>query len=64
MNLITYGTIAFAILVLLIIADPLLAIIIGFTLGIAYLFIYKFTRSFLTRIGNERLKANQKDLQL
>ena len=60
MNLITYGTIAFAILVLLIIADPLLAIIIGFTLGIAYLFIYKFTRSFLTRIGNERLKANQK----
>ena len=60
MNLITYGTIAFAILVLLIITDPILALIIGFTLGIAYLSIYKFTRSFLTRIGNERLKANQK----
>ena len=60
MNLITYGTIAFAILVLLVIADPLLALIIGFTLGVAYLSIYKFTRSFLTRIGNERLKANQK----
>ena len=60
MNLITYGTIAFAILVLLIITDPILALIIGFTLSIAYLSIYKFTRSFLTRIGNERLKANQK----
>ena len=60
MNLITYGTIALAILVLLVIADPLLALIIGFTLGIAYISIYKFTRSFLTRIGNERLKANQK----
>ena len=60
MSLITYGTIASAILILLIIADPLLALIIGFTLGIAYLSIYKFTRSFLTRIGNERLKANQK----
>jgi ABC-type multidrug transport system fused ATPase/permease subunit len=60
MNLITYGTIAFAILVLLVIADPLLAFIIGFTLGVAYLSLYKFTRSFLARIGKERLKANQK----
>ena len=60
MNLITYGTIAFAILILLIIADPLLAFIIGFTLGVAYLSLYKFTRSFLARIGKERLKANQK----
>lgn len=60
MSLITYGTIAFAILILLVIADPLLALIIGVTLGISYLSIYKFTRSFLTRIGNERLKANQK----
>jgi len=58
MSLITYGTIAFAILILLVIADPLLALIIGVTLGISYLSIYKFTRSFLTRIGNERLKAN------
>jgi len=59
-NLITYSVIAFAILVLLVITDPLLALMIGLILSVAYLSIYKFTRSFLTRIGNERLKANQK----
>ena len=59
MTLITYGTIAFAILMLLIFNDPILASIVGFTLGLAYISIYKFTRSYLTRIGQERLKANQ-----
>ena len=58
-SLITYGTIAFAILMLLILNDPMLALIIGSTLGLAYISIYKFTRSYLTRIGQERLKANQ-----
>ena len=59
MNLITYGTVAFAILMLLVLNDPILALIIGLTLGLAYISIYKFTRSFLVRIGRERLKANQ-----
>jgi ATP-binding cassette, subfamily B, bacterial PglK len=59
MSLITYGTIAFAILTLLIINDPTLALIVGFTLGLAYISIYKFTRNYLIRIGQERLKANQ-----
>ena len=59
LNLITYGMIAFAILVLLIINNPMLALIIGFILGMAYIFIYKFTKNYLTRIGRERLKANQ-----
>ncbi len=59
LNLITYGMIAFAILILLIFNDPILALTIGFVLGMAYIFIYKFTRNYLTRIGRERLKANQ-----
>ena len=64
MNLITYGIIAFAILVLLVIADPLLALISGFTFSVAYLSLYKFTRSFLIRIGKERLIANQKRFKI
>jgi ABC-type multidrug transport system fused ATPase/permease subunit len=59
MNLITFGTVALALLVLLILNDPKFALIAGFTLCVTYLFIYKFTRSYLMRIGQERLKANQ-----
>ena len=59
LNLITYGVIAFALLVLLILSDPTFALISGFSLGITYLLVYKFTRKFLSRIGHERVKANQ-----
>jgi len=59
LNLITYGVIAFALLVLLILSDPMFALISGFSLGITYLLVYKFTRKFLSRIGHERVKANQ-----
>ena len=59
MNLITYGTVALALLILLILNDPKFALIVGFTLCVAYLVIYKFTRRYLMRIGRERLKANQ-----
>ena len=59
MSLITYGTIAFAILLLLILNDPILALIVGLTFGLAYISIYRFTRGYLSRIGHERLKANQ-----
>ena len=59
LNLITYGVIAFALLVLLILSDPIFALIAGFSLGITYFIVYKFTRKFLSRIGHERVKANQ-----
>ena len=60
MNLITYSTIAIMLIILLILVDPKLSIIVGFILGGAYGVIYKITRNFLKRIGNERMKANQK----
>ena len=60
MNLITYSTIAIMLIILLILVDPKLSIIVGFILGGAYGAIYKITRNFLKRIGNERMKANQK----
>ena len=58
-QLIAKGMIAIAIISLLIIIDPKLALISGLSLGIVYLLIYKFTISHLNKIGKERLKNNQ-----
>ena len=59
MTLISHSMISIAIIVLLIIADPKLALIVGFSLGGAYSLIFYFTRNYLGRIGKERLKSNQ-----
>jgi ATP-binding cassette, subfamily B, bacterial PglK len=59
MNLITHGAVALTLMVMLTIINTKLALIIGFTFGAAYLIIYKLIRGFLTRIGQERLRANQ-----
>ena len=58
-NLIAEGTVAIALLTLLILVDIKLAITVAFTLGLAYSLIYKFSQNFLNHIGQERLKANQ-----
>ncbi len=50
--------IAITLIILLILVDPKLAIIIGFTLGGAYLAIFYFMRSFLKKIGKRRLIHN------
>jgi len=59
MNLITYSSIAVMLIILLILVDPKLSLIVGFALGSAYGIIYKLSRSFLKRIGTERMQANQ-----
>ena len=59
MELIAKGMVAIALIVLLIIADPKLALIVGFSLGGAYLIIFYFVKNFLNLIGEERLKNNQ-----
>ena len=59
MNLITHGTVSIALIMLLIINEPKLALISVFALGSLYLFIYLLSRRFLTRIGFERVKANE-----
>ena len=58
-ELIAKGTVAFALIVLLIITDPWLAFIIGALLGGSYALIFKFTNSYLNKIGKERLESNQ-----
>jgi ATP-binding cassette, subfamily B, bacterial PglK len=59
MNLIAQGAMALLLLSLLILVDPKLAIVAVLTFTAAYLFIYKATRGLLSRMGIERLKANQ-----
>ncbi len=58
-ELISKSLVAIALLSLLIIADPKLALTIGLSLSILYAFIIKINQSFLSRIGIERMKANK-----
>ena len=59
LNLIAQIIVTLALVALLILADPKLALIVSFTLIVAYFLIYKFVRGFLNRIGEESLNANK-----
>ena len=59
LNLIAQSAVAIALLVLLIIVDIKLAFVVGITLTSAYILIYRFTRIFIAKIGDERLEANK-----
>jgi len=48
-----------ALIVLLIITDPKLSLIVGFSLSAAYVIAYYLTRNYLSKIGSERLKNNK-----
>ena len=59
MDLITYTIVSITLLILLIFVDPIIALVVGSTLGLIYGLIYKFTKLFIQKIGKERLEANQ-----
>ena len=59
MEVITKGMVSIALIALLIIADPKLALIVGFSIGGSYMLIFYFTRGYLKGIGKERLESNQ-----
>ena len=59
MELIAKGLVAITLIILLVIADPKLAIIVGASLIGAYVIIFKFIRRYLNKIGNDRLKNNE-----
>ena len=59
MNLFMQRAITLALLLLLILVDFKLHLIVGFTLGLAYAIIYKFSQFYITRIGQQRFEANQ-----
>jgi ATP-binding cassette, subfamily B, bacterial PglK len=59
MTLVAQSAVVAALLTLLILIDPKLAMIVGLTLAVSYALIFKATRGFLSRIGQERIKVNQ-----
>lgn len=58
-DLIAQSLVTISLLSLLIFIDPMLTIIVGLTLGIAYVLIYQFFRNYLNIIGKERVDSNQ-----
>ena len=59
MEMIARGMIALALIILLILADPKLALIIGFSLGGTYFLIYLLSSKYLNKIGKVRLENNK-----
>lgn len=58
-EVISKGVITIALILLLIIADPKLALIVGLSLGGTYALIFYFSRKYLNRIGKDRLRNNR-----
>ena len=58
-TLIAHGAVAIALMILLILTDPKLALVSFFTLGLFYGLVYRFTRSILKRLGQQTLQANR-----
>ncbi len=58
MDLISGSLVAIALIILLVITDPQLALMVGFLLSATYGLIFKISSSYLKRIGKERLKSN------
>jgi len=59
MTLIAQGAVVTALLMLLILIDPHLALVVGLTLAAAYALILGISRGLLSRMGTERLEANR-----
>ncbi len=63
MQLIAQGVVVIALLILLILVDPLLALSVAAGVGGAYALIYLGLRRYLTRLGDERVSANRERFQ-
>ena len=59
MTLMAQSTVALALLILLLVVDPLLALAVGLVLGLAYAGIFVVVSGWLNRLGVARVKANQ-----
>ncbi len=58
MDLISKGVVTIALITLLVVADPKLALLLSLSLGSSYLIIFYFVRNYLDRTGQKRLKNN------
>lgn len=57
--LVANSTVTISLILLLVIVNPILALMVGCILSIAYAIIYTFARQYLNKIGKIRLKNNQ-----
>ena len=57
--LIANSTVAISLIMLLIVINPILALMVGCILGISYAVIYTSSRKYLKKIGEKRLENNQ-----
>ena len=60
MTLVTQSVVAITFLTLLILVNPKITLIVLILFGGSYALILKFTQNFLSKIGKERFKANEK----
>ena len=58
-RMLAHGTVVVAILSLLVVVDPLLALLVGGVFGGAYGMIFLIFRRLVTRVGRDRLAANE-----
>ena len=58
-SLVAHSAVAIALLILLILTDPMLALSVGIALIISYVVIFILVKKILSRIGSERIKANE-----
>ena len=59
LELISKSFIAITLLSLLILTNLKITLIVGFSLGVSYLVVYKFTSSYVRKMGEERFKKNE-----
>jgi ABC-type multidrug transport system fused ATPase/permease subunit len=59
MTLVSQSTVALALLILLLVVDPLLALSVGVLLGLAYASIFAIMSGWLKRLGQAGIQANQ-----
>lgn len=64
MQLLAHGTVALFLITLLIVVDPFLALVVALILCGAYFLVYMTIRRYLSRIGTDRVAANQERFQV
>jgi ABC-type multidrug transport system fused ATPase/permease subunit len=64
MQLIAQAAVAICLFLLLVLMNPLLAVVVSLVLGGAYLIIYITIRRYLSRIGDDRVIANRQRFQV
>ncbi len=64
MHILAQGTVAFFLIILLVLVDPILALVVALVLGGAYCLIYVILRKYLSRIGADRVLANKERFQV